>query len=116
MSDEGGDESLIVAVRCRPFNSREKAGDASLVVQMVDKQTIMTDPENQDSNNNKKTFTFDYSFWSHNKNDSHFVDNDFVYNNVGKKVLKAAWEGYNSSLFAVSNNFIIVYVRRSIVN
>mmetsp|Transcript_9199 Transcript_9199/g.33964 ORF Transcript_9199/g.33964 Transcript_9199/m.33964 type:complete len:1091 (-) Transcript_9199:60-3332(-) len=95
MSDEES-SSLIVAVRVRPFNSREKGKNASLAVKMQEKQTIITDPETQ----KPKIFTFDYSFWSHNSADEHFVDNQIVYDKIGKMVLKSAWEGFNSSLFA----------------
>lgn len=91
-----GDESVVVAVRVRPFNSREKGKKAKLCVTMRESQTTITDPET----NKPKSFTFDFSFWSHNSEDDHFVDNNVVYDKVGKMVLKAAWDGYNSSLFA----------------
>jgi hypothetical protein len=36
--------SVKVAVRCRPFNGREKERAATLIVEMVDGQTKLTDP------------------------------------------------------------------------
>lgn len=58
-----------------------------------------------------KTFTFDYSFWSHDgfKPNSEgysvpvgnrYADQNAVYNCLGKQVLDNAWEGYHCCLFA----------------
>lgn len=53
--------SVQVAVRCRPFNQREIGLGSKLIVDMGGNQTFITDPESGE----KKTFTYDYSFWSH---------------------------------------------------
>jgi len=50
-----------VAVRVRPFNRRETELKSKLIVDMKDKTTIITNPETGE----KKDFTFDFSFWSH---------------------------------------------------
>jgi hypothetical protein len=55
-------ESVRVAVRVRPFNKREKERNATNVISMRDKSTTIVDPTNPE---NKKTFHFDYSYWSH---------------------------------------------------
>ncbi len=58
-----------------------------------------------------KSFTFDYSFWSHDcfeinadgKNvptSNKYADQRIVYNALGKQVLDNAWEGYHCCLFA----------------
>ena len=47
-----------------------------------------------------KQFSFNYAFWSHNPSDSHYVDQEGVFQTLGMDVLEAAWEGYNSTLFA----------------
>jgi hypothetical protein len=65
----------------------------------------------RDELNQEKTFTFDYSFWSHDgfENDENgfsvgvddkYADQQFVFDKLGKKILDNAWEGYNCCLFA----------------
>ena len=54
-------ENVKVAVRVRPFNDREKKLGSVLVVSMVGNQTIVSNPKE----GTKKTFAFDYSYWSH---------------------------------------------------
>lgn len=108
--------SIKVAVRVRPFNTREQ-GDTS-VISMVDNSTFIEDP----ANHQKKQFTFDYSFWSH---DSYVVEQDgylrpepggpycdqaFVFDKLGKAILDNAWEGYNCCLFAYGQVIIINYI------
>lgn len=55
-------DNVRVAVRVRPFNSREKARNAVNVVSMTGNTTSIRDPSNPD---NIKTFNYDYSYWSH---------------------------------------------------
>lgn len=52
--------SVKVAVRVRPFNSREKELNCKLVVDMNDPQTILQANEDE----KERRFTFDFSFWS----------------------------------------------------
>jgi kinesin family protein 1 len=54
-------DAVRVAVRVRPFNSREKARNAVNIIEMTSKQTMIRDP----SNDSVKTFNFDHSYWSH---------------------------------------------------
>ena len=54
-------DNVKVAVRVRPFNSREKERDASCIIQMNGNVTSITNPENGEV----KNFAFDYSYWSH---------------------------------------------------
>ncbi len=57
-------ENVIVAVRVRPFNDREKERNAQAVIDMPnDKVTEIRDPNNP--NDEAKRFTFDHSYWSH---------------------------------------------------
>jgi hypothetical protein len=55
-----GDSSVRVAVRVRPFNSREKAEGAELCVAMEGNQTRLFM-----KGENERKFVFDYSYWSH---------------------------------------------------
>jgi len=104
------DTSLNVAVRLRPFNEREKVRDAKLIIEMEGPTTIIQDPENPEE---KKKFTFDYSYWSHDgykerddgylekdEESSRYADQTVVFEDLGKGVLANAWKGFNCSLFA----------------
>ena len=105
---ETDNQSVVIAVRVRPFNTREKEKDSELIIQMRDNTTIIRNP----ITNLTKTFTFDYSYWSHDgfienpetgylsDNCGRYCDQQRVFDDLGKKVLKNAWEGYNVSLFA----------------
>lgn len=53
--------SVKVAVRVRPFNSREIDLQSKLIIEMNSNTTKITDIQT----NEKRDFTFDYSFWSH---------------------------------------------------
>lgn len=46
-----------------PHNDRENARGATLVINMHDKTTEITNPGER--NEEPKRFTFDYSYWSH---------------------------------------------------
>ncbi|GMS88701.1 hypothetical protein PENTCL1PPCAC_10876, partial [Pristionchus entomophagus] len=105
-----GGDNVVVAVRVRPFNDREKAKKCGLVIDMPDgKRTAIRDPTKP--NDDPKWFTFDYSYWSHDgfkedsngyssPADSKYADQRKVFNDLGKGVLDNAWAGYNCSLFA----------------
>lgn len=51
--------SIQVAVRVRPFNEREKG--SKCCIDMKGPTTTIFDPVTGE----KRSFTFDYSFWSH---------------------------------------------------
>lgn len=98
-----------MAVRVRPFNKREKAKNATLIVKMKDNSTYLENPE--EPNEDPKKFTFDFSYWSHDGFEEkpngylaptvpHYADQMKVYNDLGKGVLENAWAGFNTSLFA----------------
>lgn len=56
------EENLKVAVRVRPFNKRELGRNAKNCVEMNGKVTKITNPND---NKETKSFTFDFSYWSH---------------------------------------------------
>uniref|UniRef100_A0A8R1HRZ0 Kinesin-like protein n=1 Tax=Caenorhabditis japonica TaxID=281687 RepID=A0A8R1HRZ0_CAEJA len=104
----GKGDSILVAVRVRPFNDREKTRNCKLVIEMPDEgTTVIRDPKT----NEEKRFTYDHSYWSHDgfsekKNgyfeptDAHYADQKRVFEDLGRGVLANAWAGYNCSLFA----------------
>jgi hypothetical protein len=63
-----------------------------------------TDPANSRSKTRKvieeKCFTFDNSFWSHNKEDEHYAHQEDVYNSLGEEFLDHNFEGYHTCIFA----------------
>ncbi|XP_037532975.1 kinesin-like protein KIF1C isoform X1 [Nematolebias whitei] len=91
--------SVKVAVRVRPFNSRELSRNAKCVIQMQGTSTCITNPkQNRDG---AKNFTFDYSYWSHTtEDDPSFASQRQVYEDIGEEMLLHAFEGYNVCIFA----------------
>ncbi|KAK0427687.1 hypothetical protein QR680_010367 [Steinernema hermaphroditum] len=106
-----GEENVIVAVRVRPFNDREKQRSAECIIEMPDGiRTGIRNPKNPKEDT--KWFSYDYSYWSHDGFDAEssgylkpsgggdYVDQQRVFNDLGQGVLDNAWNGYNCSLFA----------------
>jgi len=104
-SSEG--ESVVVGVRVRPFNDREKTMDGNEVcIRMEGPTTILT------HKGKEFPFTFDESFWSHDgfeededgvlvpTEGSNYADQQYVYQKFGERVLNNAWEGFHCCLFA----------------
>jgi hypothetical protein len=48
----------------------------------------------------EKSFTFDNSFWSHDKADDHYAHQEDVYNSLGEEFLDHNFEGYHTCIFA----------------
>ncbi|XP_072569443.1 kinesin-like protein KIF1B isoform X4 [Paramormyrops kingsleyae] len=91
--------SVKVAVRVRPFNSREISKDSKCIIQMQGNSTSILNPKNPKEP--AKSFSFDYSYWSHTSpDDSCFASQNQVYNDIGKEMLEHAFEGYNVCIFA----------------
>ncbi|XP_030831067.1 kinesin-like protein KIF28P isoform X3 [Strongylocentrotus purpuratus] len=106
----GGGESVKVAVRVRPFNSREKERGAKCCVEMSGATTKMYNPEAP--KDEPRSFTFDHSYWSHDGftedeegvlhgvPGSNYASQQNVFDNLGQGVLDNAFKGFNCSLFA----------------
>ncbi|KAM9829598.1 kinesin-like protein KIF1B isoform 4-T5 [Syngnathus typhle] len=91
--------SVKVAVRVRPFNSRETSKDSKCIIQMQGNTTTILNPKTPKEP--AKTFSFDYSYWSHTTpEDPCFAAQNQVYNDIGKEMLQHAFEGYNVCIFA----------------
>ena len=99
--------SVKVAVRVRPFNTREISQNSTSIIEMPgNNQTKIIDESGKE-----KTYTFDHSFWSHDgykvledgyfePEDEKYADQKYVFNAVGKEILDNAWQGYHCCLFA----------------
>ena len=103
----GGGGNVKVVVRVRPFNNREHDRNASCVVQMKGAQTVLVPPPDLDPRKHgkgiydgQKTFKFDKSYWSFNKEDSHFAGQQHVHDDLGIPLLDNAFKGYNNCIFA----------------
>ncbi|XP_076789846.1 kinesin-like protein KIF1B isoform X15 [Arvicanthis niloticus] len=91
--------SVKVAVRVRPFNSRETSKESKCIIQMQGNSTSIINPKNPKEA--PKSFSFDYSYWSHTSpEDPCFASQNRVYNDIGKEMLLHAFEGYNVCIFA----------------
>uniref|UniRef100_A0A8C2ZWC8 Kinesin family member 1C n=1 Tax=Cyclopterus lumpus TaxID=8103 RepID=A0A8C2ZWC8_CYCLU len=91
--------SVKVAVRVRPFNSRETGRNAKCVIQMQGNTTCISNPKQL--KDGAKNFTFDYSYWSHTTaEDPSFACQKQVYKDIGEEMLLHAFEGYNVCIFA----------------
>ncbi|KAM8830877.1 kinesin-like protein KIF1B isoform 10-T10 [Synchiropus picturatus] len=91
--------SVKVAVRVRPFNSRETSKESKCIIQMQGNTTTILNPKAPKEP--AKTFSFDYSYWSHTTpEDPTFASQNLVYNDIGKEMLAHAFEGYNVCIFA----------------
>ncbi|XP_032382874.1 kinesin-like protein KIF1A isoform X15 [Etheostoma spectabile] len=90
--------SVKVAVRVRPFNSREIGKESKCIIQMSGNTTTIINPKQAKDN---KSFNFDYSYWSHTSpEDINFASQLQVYKDIGEEMLLHAFEGYNVCIFA----------------
>lgn len=113
--------SVKVAVRVRPFNKREEnLGNDVSAVQVHGNQVALAAPMTSSMmetsmngslnssigggstpNRGKgHKFTFDYAYWSHNRQDEHFADQSKVFRELGTGVVDNAFDGYNVCVFA----------------
>ncbi|XP_076472473.1 kinesin-like protein unc-104 [Babylonia areolata] len=93
--------SVKVAVRVRPFNSREMTRDAECIIGMGNNKTTITNPKAGPKEAKIKSFEFDYSYWSHtDPSDPQFASQRKVYEDIGLEMLDHAFEGYNVCIFA----------------
>ncbi|XP_061196909.1 kinesin-like protein unc-104 isoform X5 [Saccostrea echinata] len=93
--------SVKVAVRVRPFNSREMNLNSELIIKMKDKTTTITNPKAGPKDVKIRNFNFDHSYWSHtNTEDPNFATQKQVYEEIGVEMLDHTFEGYNVCIFA----------------
>uniref|UniRef100_A0A8C1XBD9 plus-end-directed kinesin ATPase n=1 Tax=Cyprinus carpio TaxID=7962 RepID=A0A8C1XBD9_CYPCA len=90
--------SVKVAVRVRPFNSREIGKESKCIIQMSGNTTTIINPKLPKES---KSFNFDYSYWSHTTpEDVNYACQKLVYKDIGEEMLLHAFEGYNVCIFA----------------
>ncbi|XP_053104377.1 kinesin-like protein KIF14 isoform X2 [Hemicordylus capensis] len=86
---------VTVAVRIRPFSSRDKNEETLQVVSMIGQETVVHHPDTKQT----YSFVFDFSFWSLDKCPN-FASQEMVYQSLAIPLLERAFEGYNTCLFA----------------
>ncbi|KOS18538.1 Kinesin-like protein KIF1C [Escovopsis weberi] len=109
--DGGG--NVRVVVRVREFLQRELDRNAQCLVDMdpITQVTTLRKPEPPPDvsaartpmsrrNAADKSFTFDNSFWSHDRRDRHYATQEIVYNSLGEEFLDHNFEGYHTCIFA----------------
>ncbi|KAJ2329661.1 hypothetical protein GGI00_003889, partial [Coemansia sp. RSA 2681] len=106
--------NVVVAVRCRPLNSRERARGAPCLVSMSGQQTVLEMPgdneeeepvavavEMRKKKKRQRTFTFDHSFWTAGDASAPgYASQQTVFESIGKAVLQHALSGYHCCVFA----------------
>lgn len=85
-------ESIKVVVRCRPMSKKEKEDGRQMVIEVDPKRSSITgyDPKR---NNEKKDFTFDFTY-------SIESCQEQIFNETALPILSALMEGYNGTIFA----------------
>ncbi|XP_063040301.1 kinesin-like protein KIF28P [Engraulis encrasicolus] len=105
-----GKDCVKVAIRVRPFNKRERDAGSRCVVSMSANTITIQDPRSSQA---RRTFTFDYAFWSHSgyvrnrdglfvpeESGGRYADQATVFNDLGQGILENALQGYNATLLA----------------
>ncbi|TVY76107.1 Kinesin-like protein KIF1C [Lachnellula suecica] len=110
-SDTAPGGNVRVVVRVRGFLPREVERGAECLIEMnpITQATTLLVPNDSDPANSRsktrkvieeKSFTFDSSFWSHDKADEHYAHQEDVYNSLGEEFLDHNFEGYHTCIFA----------------
>ncbi|KAJ1437629.1 P-loop containing nucleoside triphosphate hydrolase protein [Ochromonadaceae sp. CCMP2298] len=90
MEDNSEETTVRVAVRCRPFNSREKANGETSCVRITSDQIVLVNPS---GHSEEHSFAFDT-----------VIDESFsqesVWSTVGMPILNKAFSGFNATIFA----------------
>ncbi|XP_063796207.1 kinesin-like protein KIF14 [Pseudophryne corroboree] len=88
--------AVTVAVRVRPFSTREIKENDIQVVSMTGQETVVQHPESKQTHR----FQYDFSFWSFEKSSPNYVDQEKVYEKLAVPLLEWSLLGYNTCLFA----------------
>ncbi|KAM3915389.1 kinesin-like protein KIF14 [Leptodactylus fuscus] len=88
--------AVTVAVRVRPFSTREINENATRVVFMNGQETIVQHPDARQNH----SFLYDFSFSSFEKSDPSYASQEKVYEKLAAPLLEWSLLGYNTCLFA----------------
>lgn len=96
---------VVVAVRVRPINSKEREADAESVIQIDGNQILVSSPKDSKSTRRKdaaekKIFAFDHAYDSTNADSMAYAGQERLYLDLGVGLLEKTFAGYNSCIFA----------------
>lgn len=97
-SQDDGDGNIKVCIRLRPFNNREIANKSKRVVDFIDENTITLNHPEIDGKNWK--FAYDKLYWSFDSSKENLATQEYIFKDIGLKLLKHAFDGYNATLIA----------------
>jgi hypothetical protein len=86
-SEPKEDTNIRVAVRCRPFNTKEKNNNESSCIKILPDQLIIANPNGEEHN-----FAFDLIFDQDSVQDS-------LWDSIGDPILSKAFAGFNGNTF-----------------
>ena len=90
-------ETVKVAVRVRPLNSKEKNNNAKSIISIdqshIPNQITVSGVGDSSNHYNEKCFAFDYVF-------SEKDSQEQVYNQCSRTIVKSVLDGYNGTIFA----------------
>ncbi|GBN02756.1 Kinesin-like protein unc-104 [Araneus ventricosus] len=93
--------SVKVAVRVRPFNTREIHKGCKCIINMTGNTTTILNPKSPPNTKEAiKSFNYDYSYLSIDSTDTAFASQETVYKDIGEEMLHHAFDGYNVCIFA----------------
>lgn len=100
------DTNIKVAVRCRPFNTKEKNNNEASCVKILPDQIVLSNPGNSSE---EHTFAFDVLYDENSKQEE-------VWAKVGVPILEKAFSGFNGTIFAYGQtgsgkNLIFIFAR-----
>ena len=79
-----------------------------LCISMKDNETVITSDAGMEYE-----FVYDYSIWSCDPKDPHYVGQEKLYEMMGRPLLNSAFEGYNTCLFAYGQVIHVLTSRNS---
>ena len=94
-SSDGGALNVKVAVRCRPFNKRERAMQARCVFEAAadGKNVALLEPGKSEKEGGRRAFAFDHAYdWDSTQRR--------VFEDLGRPIVDKALAGYNGTIFA----------------
>lgn len=98
--DDHSQDSIVVAVRVRPFNAREISQKEKCCIAMSPRKVIVTPSADQRNSIRETEFEFPFCYWSHKEDDPTFVSQYDVFHDLGLLYVQNALAGYNSTVFA----------------
>nr|XP_057915131.1 uncharacterized protein kif16bb isoform X2 [Doryrhamphus excisus] len=92
--------SVRVAVRVRPLNKREQQMASKEVTHLDGNTIFLYKPSCVQEKKNTKIFSYDFSYDSTDRGRASYASQEMIFNDLGRDVLKSAFEGFNACVFA----------------